>query len=398
MSEGLRPVEQTAGGEVLREERVGVLEEAPADEGDVVAEHAPAIERVEDPYRLAGADPLVVRPEARGHVHEPGSFLGRHEVVEDDPVPTRSGPRGIERRAVPLSGELAAQEPFPYPGLSREVPGDGRRREHELRSIVDGDHGVLEVGTGGDQQVGGQGPRRRGPDEEVPRSGGVGEREADGDRWVGGFPVALRHLVRGQRRLAPGAVGEYIVTLLEQAPVEEGLERPPDALDVRGVHRAVGVVVVEPVPESAAHLAPDVGDGERPRPALLAEALYAEGLDLLLGLESVTFFDLELDRKAVAVPAGHHRDDAVSPHPMVAELEVLEHPGDQMAQVGGPVRGRRTLGEAEQRTRGRDLEGPRHHAGASPVVEHPLLDRPRGGGARAGLLGRHGTLGRAPGR
>src|SRR5208282_2335395 len=140
---------------------------------------------------------------------------------------------------------------------------------------------------------------------------------------------------------------EHVVPLLEEAAVEERLERPPDALHVRRVHRSVRPLVVEPVAEPSAHLLPDRSDLEGPGPAVLAEPLDPERLDLLLRLEPVALLDLELDREAVAVPAGHRAHDVHPAHPAIAELDVLEDPGHEVTEVRRPVRGGGSLGEAE---------------------------------------------------
>jgi len=209
-------------------------------------------------------------------------------------------------------------------------------------------------------------------------------------RGVGGLMVPLRDFVRGERGLAARAVREHIVPLLEEPPVEQRLQGPPDALDVRRVHCAVRVVVIEPVAEPAAHLLPDRSDLERSGPALLAKPLDPERFDLLLRLEPVPLLDLELHRKTVAVPAGHRAHEAHPAHPAVPQLDVLEDAGHQVAEVRRPVRRRGALGKTEHRSARAPLEDRPRYPGRFPVGEDSGLDCERRGDVGGFLAGRHG--------
>ena len=65
--------------------------------------------------------------------------------------------------------------------------------------------------------VGHERPRRRRPHEQVgpgDRVGSVGDREAHVHRGVDHVAVPLRHLVRGERGAAAGAVGDHAMALM----------------------------------------------------------------------------------------------------------------------------------------------------------------------------------------
>ena len=181
--------------------------------------------------------------------------------------------------------------------------------------MLDGD--VSGAGLEGDSLVGGDGPRRGRPDDEVDRAvevleaGGLGghleAHENGGARLVGVLDLGL-----GKSGVAVLAPVNRLVAAIDHALVEHGLED----LDVGGVmlviERQVGVV---PVTEHAQTtetglLQLDVLDGE-----LVAELadLSRGGLVELLGAELL--LDLVLDRLAMAVPTGD-----------VGNLIALHHP------------------------------------------------------------------------
>ena len=216
----------------------------------------------------------------------------------------------------------------------------------------------------------------------------IGNRTVSDGSVVSWYPCATSCDVEGG--LAPRAVREHVVALLEKSPVEERLQRPPHALHVRRVHRSVGMLVVEPVAEPSAHLLPDRRDLEGTGTALFAEPFDTVRLDLLLRLEPVAFLDLEFDGEAVTVPAGHRAHDAHPAHSSVAQLDVLEDPRHEMPEVRSPVRRRGPFGETEYRSVRSPGKDRRRYPRRLPIGEDPGLDRQRGGNLGRILAGRHG--------
>src|SRR5271170_8529424 len=99
-----------------------------------------AVERVEDADLLAGADPLIVGPEARGDVDKSGPLVRRDEIVQHDAVPTGARSRRVEGGAIRQIRERRPGKPGDDARGRREVPGDGRRGEHELLPVLGAYH------------------------------------------------------------------------------------------------------------------------------------------------------------------------------------------------------------------------------------------------------------------
>jgi len=149
----------------------------------------------------------------------------------------------------------------------------------------------------------------------------------------------LADFAGGQRGAALGPPPEDLVVLVEQPLIEEALEGPPDALDVRLVEGDVGVVEVHPERDAPGHVAPGVDVPEDRVDALPRERFDAVRFDGLASVNAELFFDLDLDREAVGIPAcapGH----VVAAHGAIAEEDVLHHPGEHVARMGHAV-GRR---------------------------------------------------------
>ncbi len=116
-------------------------------------------------------------------------------------------------------------------------------------------------------------------------------------------------------------------------------QRPPDALDVLGVHRDVGVVEVDPVAHAVGEFGEGVDVTQHRFAALRVEFLDAVLLDVFLAGEAQFLLDGEFDGQAVAVPTGL-AVDAVAAHRLVAGEKVLEDTGLDVVRAGHAV-GRR---------------------------------------------------------
>ena len=178
----------------------------------------------------------------------------------------------------------------------------------------------------------------------------------------------------GQRRAAARAVRADPVVTDQQALVEDVLERPPDRLDVVGVHRPVRLGQVDPV----AHPLGQVGEGvhvpEHRLAAARVELGDAVGLDVLLAGDAQLALDGHLDRQAVAVPAGLARY-VEALHGLETGEDVLEDAGLDVVHAGHAVGGRRPLVEGPGQAALGLLQRLREDVGIMPADQHLALDR-----------------------
>ncbi len=228
----------------------------------------------------------------------------------------------------------------------------------------------------GDRGVRHQRPRGGRPDQQAyPRLGERpgGHREADVHRRVDHVLVPLGDLVVGQRCLVTWAVRGDPVILDEQPPVEDLPERPPDALDVGGVHGAVGVVQIAPVGHPLGHPG-EVGDVAQHRLAAAGVELGdAEVLDVALAGEAQLLFHGEFDGQAVTVPTGAARDVEAA-HRAEAGEEVLEHARLDVMGARPAVGGRGTLVEDPLRAVGGRVQGALEDLQVLPALEHVAFE------------------------
>ncbi len=375
--------------EVVDDVEVGVEDVHPLVVGHRERERSVERDRHHELDALAVGDRLVLLTERACGVDQPGALAGGDEVGLDDAerlgVPLEVG----HRRGVGATHQVAAGQPLD--DLVLELPVVvlellGVRREPlgaddvALRLAGEGrlDHDVLDVGVDHDREVGGEGPRGRGPDE-----GDLAglQPAADGHRRVlAGLVDVVVHpqLVVGQGRLVVPAVGQDPEPLVHETLLVELLERPDDRLHVVEVEGLVVVLEVDPAGLAGDVVAPLVGVGEDRRPAGVVEDVDAHLDDLVGGLDALEAHRLELGGQAVGVPA-EAALDAAPAHGAVARDQVLDVAGQQVAVVGQAVGERRSVVEDElvvavlARLPLLDarLEGPV----GLPVREHLLLDR-----------------------
>ena len=196
----------------------------------------------------------------------------------------------------------------------------------------------------GDRGVADQRPRGRRPHQQIGLTSewAGGHRETHVHTRVGHREVAQRDLVIRQCSATPRAVGRDAVVLNEQALVENRLERPPHALDVARVHRAVGLRHVDPVAHALRELFERVDVPFDRRPALSVELGDAVRLDVTLAGESEFLFDREFDRQAVAIPARFARN-VEALHRLEPRKQVFEDAGLDVVRAGHAVGGRRAF-------------------------------------------------------
>ena len=368
---GLDAEQEAALLELVRDGRVGVLDEDAGPRRDLGDELALEVDGVDDRQVVLHADAHVVLAEGRRDVHDAGAVGGGDVVAADDEV------GALVRRQVRVQGLV----------LEAEQLGPGELAQHlgllaeDVRDEVAGQdepvaaalhERVGDVGVHRGRDVADQRPRRGGPDGErdgpglavragrAGFAGGAGaalrhlrgrlgsEREAHVDGVLGDVLVALRHLVAADGRAAARAVVHHLVALVEQALVPDLPQQPPDRLDVAV---GVGVVRVVQVDPEADALGEPLPLREVRGHALLAELVElgdAVGLDLPLAVDAQAALDLELDRQAVRVPARLARH-SVAAHGLVAREEVLEDARDDVVRARPAVGGRRPLVEHEDR-------------------------------------------------
>ena len=135
---------------------------------------------------------------------------------------------------------------------------------------------------------------------------------------------------------------------VQQVPLVQPLEQPPDALDVVVAERDVRVLVVQPVADPVGELLPFGLVLEDALPGAGVELLHAEPLDVLLAGELELLLDLDLDRQAVGIPPGDagHR---LALHRVEPADQILDRAGEDVMDAGPAVRGGRALEEHEGR-------------------------------------------------
>ena len=155
--------------------------------------------------------------------------------------------------------------------------------------------------------------------------------------------VGLAELMARERGPTTRAVRDHLQVLIEEPLVEDGLELPPDALDIVGRERPVRIVEVGPVADPLGERPPviDIADHR-----LLAQARELGDadlvLDLLLARDPQSLLDFHLDGQAVGVPSaatGH----VVAPHRLKAAEEVLVRASPDVVEPGTTVRRRGAL-------------------------------------------------------
>ena len=276
-----------------------------------------------------------------------------------------------ERRLVGGSRELGAAHPrLDLRALAQDALH--QRLGHDQPLAVHAHPRVDDVGMDRQRGVREQRPRRGRPCEQR-HALLIADREANVDRGVDHVAIALRHLVRRQRGLAAGAVGDDLEALVEQAAPPDLPQRPPHGLDVVVGERDVGVVGVDPEADPLGEAVPLVDVGEHRLPAALVELGHAVALDVGLARKPELALDLQLDREAVAVPA-RLAGDEMPAHGLVAGEHVLEHAREDVVRAGPAVGRGRALVEDERRAALAPADRLVEDVAFAPALEYELLE------------------------
>ncbi len=182
---------------------------------------------------VLGAGVLVVLAEAGREVHDAGAVLGRDEVGGDDLERVRLLREEREQRRVPVADQITTLERGRHRRLTQLalVGAEAALGQHVALTVGVYHLRVVDVVADGERQVGGQRPRRRRPRQQA---AAVVQLEPHREGRVLAVAVDVVHARLGvrQRGLAPPAVSQHPVALVDEALVPQRLERPHDALHV----------------------------------------------------------------------------------------------------------------------------------------------------------------------
>ncbi len=342
--------------------RVG-LEDALARESlDLGHEAAALVHRAIDVEPVADARQVVVPAVAGCRVHDAGAgvegdVVGEHarRVAVDPGMPEAhllelGALRHGERRA---EGEAEA--------LLRLLVERLRQQQH-LAAALHGEEGVLRLGVEREREVRRQRPGRRGPGDGGHLSPGqrrvrlreprllLGrQREAHVD--LGALVVlVVLDLGLGERRAARDAPVDGLLGLVDEALLGEGGELAHDRRLVAGRHRQVGIGPLAHHAEPLELVALDAHE----LLGVLAALLPERDRRHRVLLRAQVALDLELDRQAVAVPAGPV-GSVVAHHRAAAHDDVLQDLVEGGAEVDVAVGVGRPVVQHEAR---RALAGP----------------------------------------
>ncbi len=305
------------------------------------------VHRAEGVQPVIHAGDVVVRPVPRGGVHAAGAGVQRHVIGQHQ---QRGAVDERVARPAPVQGPpLEARDLFRLPPAA--LRGDRREQfgRDDVAPVPHPHRGVVVVGVEGDGQVGGEGPRSGGPDDDGPvpaAEGGIQvgkvrlHREGDIDRGAG--VVLVLHLGFGQRRQAGAAPVDRLQPLVHQPLVDAAAERARDLRLVAVAHGQVGVVPL------AEHLQPlEALSLEIDEFSGVLAALPANRQPVQFRLAPAQLLlHLDFDRETVAVPAGDV--GRVEPHhgPRLHD-DVLEDLVERVPHVDGAVGVRRPVVQHE---------------------------------------------------
>ena len=362
-----------AGGEVVDQQAVGVLHELPLGQRDRRGEEPLAVHRVGGIQTVLARGAHVVLAECRGDVHNARAVLGGDEVAHHHHMTPRDE---VERRRVLHPRELrCGHHPLDHRVVTHHRGHEGLGHHQPL--VTGNHHRVVHRRVDGRGLVGGECPRGRGPHQQGQSVAG-GELHVDGR--VRDVLVPLRDLVAAQRRAAARAVRHHLVRLVHAAGVKEGGEAPPHALDVVGVHGAVGLGGVHPEPDALGEALPLVQVLAHRLAAAGIELGDAECLDLRLAADAQLLLHLELHGQAVAVPPRLTLDVA-APHGVEAREDVLEHPRQHVVGPRASVGRGWPLVEHVRVGAAAHLHAAPEHIALAPARQHAFLHgRPSGRG------------------
>src|SRR5680860_338300 len=188
----------------------------------------------------------------------------------------------------------------------------------------------------------------------------------------------VNYVVVGESGSAAGTVGRHAVVLDEQTLAVDLLQCPPDRFDVGRVHRAVGVLGVDPVTHPLGHLFEPIHVAQHRLTTLRVELGHAVRLDVALAGEAELLLDGELDRQPVAVPTAL-AVDLETLHRLEPREDVFEDAGLDVVGSGEAVRRGGPLVERPRRGALVGVlvaaQGTFEGLVLAPKIEHAVLER-----------------------
>ena len=384
----------------LHDDRVRLEDLLPGEALDLGQESPRLVHGTVDVEPVADSGEVVVPPVAGGGVDDPGAGVEGDVVGQEDGGvavdPGVAEAQALEKGALGL-GERRAESRRGAGGVALRAPARlgglaQRLRDHQdVVRALERVEGVLGVRVDGEGEVGGERPGSGGPDDgEDPLAGErrvrpgqpvairLGERETHVDLGADVALVVL-DLGLGERGPAGDAPVDRLLGLVDEALLGEGGELADDRRLVGRGHRQVGVLPLPEDPEPLELRALDAHELLGVRSAGLTEGQRRH----LALLRPEVPVHLQLDRQAVAVPAGPVRGVVPRGRP-AAHDHVLQDLVEHGAEVDVPVGVGRPVVEDEARMSlpgGPDLR--------VEVLGLPLLQPAR---LRLGEVGLHGEV------
>ena len=116
--------------------------------------------------------------------------------------------------------------------------------------------------------------------------------------------IALCNLVRGKGCAAARAIGNNLVALIQQALIPNLLQCPPFGFDIVIMVCDIGMIHIRPEADTVTHGAPFLLVCPYAFLTFFDKRLYAVAFDLILAIQTKCFFNLQLNRQTVGIPAG----------------------------------------------------------------------------------------------
>ena len=311
----------------------------------VLAEHAGpeglfrhfslAVHQLDKGKIIAAAHFGVVLTEGRGDMNHAGAVGQGNVTVAGDVPALFFRLYKIEQRLVFQMLQLAAGFGLQH-GVILAENRPGKVFGKDVGFLAAADLHIVLVRIDAERDVGGKGPRRGGPREDI-RVLILYLKFGDGGAFLYVL-IALRDLVAGKRGAAAGAVGNDFEALVQQAFFPDLLERPPLRFDKVVVIGDIRVLHIGPEADGLGEILPHALVFPHAFLALFDERLQPVGLDLILAVDVQELFDLQLDREAVGVPTGLPGNH-IAFHRPVAGDHVLDDTGEDMPDMGFAVRG-----------------------------------------------------------
>ena len=339
---------------------VHLLDEPAFVVGYFAGKAAVLVDRADHGQALLQTQLVVVLAKARGRMHDSRALFHRDEIRGHHPEGSLLSLRleiGKERLVGHLQQfvDRLVVDPDDLFLVLAQDRFERRPGQDELLVVLQSHPHVRNLAPDCQTHIRRQGPRRGGPRQDVQLLGSA-HLETHGDRRILSLLVPLVDLEVGQRRGAARAVGQRFVPLVDQIPVPQRLESPPDRLHELQIHGAVLVRPVHPAADPLDETLPLARVAQHQITARLVERAHPIVENLAAGAESQLLFGLVLHRQAVAVPA-EAPFHAVAAHGPVARHHVLDDRGQQMAVVRQAAGKGRAVVEGEDPVRGTPLHG-----------------------------------------